>query len=255
MSDNFYEIENNPTTGEDVSRVADVASAQELATMENDMRNREVELKEVYKYGTETERKNLEIAEGLQEKFPHAFEQIVLSDGSKVTLYKKEFISMNRNYILNDPEGFLSSIQHHERGFVAKGIQGSPYQAVIFSKEGYIKTTLNMDTAQFDDEYFKPDLQQLEIIIDRARKILKDTHSKEFCSDLVKIPLDNGKRNILAQLDIFPQSLADYNFSEQGPFASTLKNMSNAFKIAEIIGQKEERDKGRSTEDILDRLT
>ncbi len=257
MSDNFYEIENNPATGEDVSRVADVASAQELANMENDMRNREGELKETYEQGTETERNNLEIADGLAEKYPHAFEQTVLPDGSKVTVFKNYLIpqfNQNEYNIVTDQEGIFSSIDPLQKTFVVKGDYGSSNGTLIFSKEGYIFAAINRDTGQFNDEYFKPTIGNLQDIIKETRDILKQGGPVRFQRYDRRIIVNNGENGIQASLDIIPLSLADPRFRNTNDLGHKFKNLGNAFKIAEIIGEKKEENEKLSPEEILNLL-
>mgnify|MGYP000933619649 CR=1 FL=1 len=257
MSDNFYEIENNPTTGEDVSRVADVASAQELATMENDMRNREEALKETYEQGTETERNNLEIADGLAQKYPHAFEQTLLPDGSKVTVFKNYLIPEFHHYkynIITDHDKLFASIDPEQKQFLVKSEFASPSSTFIFSKEGYIKATLNRDTGQFDDPYFKPSLENLQTIIDTTRDILKGGGPEKFRSYESKLKVNNGQNNITALIEVLPLGLADPRLRDMNDLGYTFRKLGNALKAAEIIGEKKQEEEKLSPEEILNLL-
>ena len=256
MSDNFYEIENNPTTGEDVARVADVASAQELASMEDTMINREVELKETYEQGTEQERNNLEIADGLAKKYPHAFEQTILPDGSKVTVFKNYLIpEFNNKYnIVTDPDNLFSQIDPVQRSILTKGFVGSEYNSFIFSKEGFIQISLNMNTGQFNEPYFKPTQGNLQAIIDNIKNISKRGGFQRYTNYGVELKVNNGRNNITASTYPSPLSLADPRFRDMNDLGPLFENMGYAFKVAEIIGEKKEESEKLSPEEILNLL-
>ena len=256
MSDNFYEIENNPTTGEDVARVADVASAQELASMEDTMINREVELKETYEQGTEQERNNLEIADGLAKKYPHAFEQTILPDGSKVTVFKNYLIpEFNNKYnIVTDPDNLFTSIDLHQRIFIPQGELGSPYTTLLFSKEGYIITILNMNTGPFYEPYFKPNSENIESLLDTTKTVLKEGGNISDRIYKTKITFNNGQNFITASSRVFPLSLADPKYRDMKDLGVIFKELVNTFKIAEIIGKKKEESQKLKPEEILNLL-
>jgi hypothetical protein len=72
----------------EVNWVADPNKAQELANMDQQRINREEEMRQVTELGTEAERKNIEIMEGLLEKYPTAIEVLTLDNNTKVAFFE-----------------------------------------------------------------------------------------------------------------------------------------------------------------------
>ena len=77
----FYVPEGQPNAG----NIQNPNAAHELANLEDPVRRREQELKRQSETGlTNTERANIELMNGLEEKFPLAFEKIIDDKGRKI---------------------------------------------------------------------------------------------------------------------------------------------------------------------------
>lgn len=130
----FYEEDFNPQTLSYENRIEDPEIAHELAITEDNLRSREKSLQYIRETCTEEEINNELITQGLLEKYPQAFKEYVLKDGSHVAMLKRNVLSFLTGSLEEEefPE-IRDFLNMDNTRFVLSELVG---RCIIFSKDG-----------------------------------------------------------------------------------------------------------------------
>lgn len=90
-------------------RIKDVGKAREIAELEKPAQDRELKLREETESGlTQREEDNLAIMEGLEQKYPHAFEPKIDDKGRKALVLREALLLSHANGLVLTQEGHLA---------------------------------------------------------------------------------------------------------------------------------------------------